>query len=151
MRSAHSSTTSSPRPCASSLAEPSASIPSIPGESSSRYLPRPMEAMVQPGEVRVKRALLSVSNKTGVVEFARGLAGLGVELVSTGGTAAALREGGLGGRAVGAVTRLPQIMGGRGKKTHPKLYRGAPAAAGRRGDQGRPGRGQPPVVGRGGG
>ena len=46
----------------------------------------PMEAIVQPGEVRVQRALLSVSDKTGVVEFARGLAALGVELISTGGT-----------------------------------------------------------------
>ena len=44
--------------------------------------------MTQPGEVRIRRALLSVSDKTGIVEFARGLAELGVELVSTGGTAA---------------------------------------------------------------
>jgi phosphoribosylaminoimidazolecarboxamide formyltransferase/IMP cyclohydrolase len=83
-----------------------------------------MEAMVQPGEVRVKRALLSVSNKTGVVEFAHGLAGLGVELVSTGGTAAALREGGLEVRAIEDFTGFPEIMGGRVKTLHPKLYGG---------------------------
>ena len=51
--------------------------------------------MTQPGEVRIRRALLSVSDKTGVVEFAYGLDALGVELVSTGGTAASLREAGL--------------------------------------------------------
>ena len=83
-----------------------------------------MEAMVQPGEVRVRRALLSVSDKTGVVEFARGLASLGVELLSTGGTATALREGGLEVRAVEDFTGFPEIMGGRVKTLHPKLYAG---------------------------
>ncbi len=84
----------------------------------------PMEAMVQPGEVKVRRALLSVSDKTGVVEFARGLASLGVELVSTGGTAAALREGGLEVRPIEDFTGFPEIMGGRVKTLHPKLYAG---------------------------
>ena len=83
-----------------------------------------MEAMVQPGEVRVRRALLSVSDKTGIVEFARGLASLGVELLSTGGTATALREGGLDVRAVEDFTGFPEIMGGRVKTLHPKLYAG---------------------------
>src|SRR6195952_1521067 len=83
-----------------------------------------MEAIVQPGEVRVQRALLSVSDKTGVVEFARGLASLGVELVSTGGTAAALREGGLEVRAIEDFTGFPEILGGRVKTLHPKLYAG---------------------------
>ncbi len=83
-----------------------------------------MEAIVQPGEVRVQRALLSVSDKTGVVEFARGLAALGVELVSTGGTAAALREGGLEVRAIEDFTGFPEILGGRVKTLHPKLYSG---------------------------
>ena len=68
-----------------------------------------MEAIVQPGEVRVQRALLSVSDKTGIVEFARGLAGLGVELVSTGGTAAALRDGGLEVRAIEDFTTPPVV------------------------------------------
>src|SRR3954463_11329754 len=117
-----SSTSSSPPPSDTSPAALSGSIPPTP--SSSRYLPRPMEAMVQPGEVRVKRALLSVSNKTGVVEFARGLASLGVELISTGGTASALREGGLEVRAIEDLTGFPEIMGGRVKTLHPKLYGG---------------------------
>src|SRR6476659_4984183 len=83
-----------------------------------------MEAMVQPGEVRVQRALLSVSDKTGVVEFARGLSQLGIELVSTGGTAATLREAGLEVRAIEDFTGFPEIMGGRVKTLHPKLYAG---------------------------
>ena len=84
----------------------------------------PMEAIVQPGEVRVRRALLSVSDKTGVADFARGLVGLGVELVSTGGTAGALREAGLEVRAIEDFTGFPEIMGGRVKTLHPKLYAG---------------------------
>lgn len=84
----------------------------------------PMEAIVQPGEVRVQRALLSVSDKTGVVEFARGLAALGVELISTGGTAAALREAGLEVRAIEDFTGFPEMMDGRVKTLHPRLYAG---------------------------
>ena len=80
--------------------------------------------MTQPGEVRIRRALLSVSDKTGVIEFARGLAALGVELVSTGGTATALREGGLEVRNIETFTGFPEIMGGRVKTLHPKLYAG---------------------------
>jgi phosphoribosylaminoimidazolecarboxamide formyltransferase / IMP cyclohydrolase len=80
--------------------------------------------MTQPGEVRVRRALLSVSDKRGIVEFARGLAGLGVELVSTGGTAAELRDAGLEVRAIEDFTGFPEIMGGRVKTLHPKLYAG---------------------------
>jgi phosphoribosylaminoimidazolecarboxamide formyltransferase/IMP cyclohydrolase len=83
-----------------------------------------MEAMVQPGEVRVRRALLSVSDKTGIVDFARGLADLGIELISTGGTAAALRNAGLEVRAIDDFTGFPEIMGGRVKTLHPKLYAG---------------------------
>src|SRR6201985_1649648 len=83
-----------------------------------------MEAMVQPGEVRVKRALLSVSDKTGIVDFARGLAQLGVELVSTGGNAATLRDAGLEVRPIEDFTGFPEIMGGRVKTLHPKLYAG---------------------------
>jgi phosphoribosylaminoimidazolecarboxamide formyltransferase / IMP cyclohydrolase len=83
-----------------------------------------MEAMIQPGEVRVRRALLSVSDKTGIVDFARGLAELGVELISTGGTAAALRDAGLAVRAIDDFTGFPEIMGGRVKTLHPKLYAG---------------------------
>jgi len=83
-----------------------------------------MESTVQPGEVRVRRALLSVSDKTGVAEFARGLAELGVELISTGGTAATLREAGLTVRGISDFTGFPEIMDGRVKTLHPKLYAG---------------------------
>ena len=80
--------------------------------------------MTQPGEVRIRRAVLSVSDKTGIVEFARGLAGLGVELVSTGGTASTLREASLDVREIQDFTGFPEIMGGRVKTLHPKLYAG---------------------------
>src|SRR3954468_13259757 len=82
------------------------------------------KAMTQPGEVRVRRALLSVSDKTGIADFARGLAELGVEIVSTGGTASALREAGLEVRGIEDFTGFPEIMGGRVKTLHPKLYAG---------------------------
>jgi phosphoribosylaminoimidazolecarboxamide formyltransferase / IMP cyclohydrolase len=80
--------------------------------------------MTQPGDVRIRRALLSVSDKTGIVDFARGLAELGVEIVSTGGTANALREAGLEVRPIEDFTGFPEIMGGRVKTLHPKLYAG---------------------------
>ena len=80
--------------------------------------------MTQPGEVRVRRALLSVSDKRGIVEFAAGLAALGIELVSTGGTARTLEEGGLAVRPIEDFTGFPEIMGGRVKTLHPKLYAG---------------------------
>jgi len=75
-----------------------------------------------PGHVRVRRALISVSDKDGIVDFARGLAELGVELVSTGGTARALEEGGLEVRTISSLTNFPEIMDGRVKTLHPKLY-----------------------------
>src|SRR3954463_3013159 len=74
------------------------------------------------GQVRVRRALISVSDKTGVADFAKGLAGLGVEIVSTGGTAAALREAGLEVRDVADLTGSPEILGGRVKTLHPRLH-----------------------------
>ena len=80
--------------------------------------------MTQPGEVRIRRALLSVSDKTGIVEFAKGLAALDIELVSTGGTAQALGAAGLTVRAIEDFTGFPEIMDGRVKTLHPKLYAG---------------------------
>src|ERR671932_1348905 len=74
--------------------------------------------------IRVRRALVSVSDKTGVVEFARGLARLGVEIVSTGGTAVALREAGLEVRDVSEVTGFPEILDGRVKTLHPRIHGG---------------------------
>src|ERR1700755_2396810 len=82
------------------------------------------EAPTAPGAVRIQRALLSVSDKRGIVDFARGLAELGVEIVSTGGTAAALAEAGLDVRAIDDFTGFPEIMDGRVKTLHPKLYAG---------------------------
>ncbi len=75
-----------------------------------------------PGEVQVARALLSVSDKAGIVEFARGLADLGIELISTGGTARELTEAGLTVRSITDLTGFPEIMDGRVKTLHPKLY-----------------------------
>jgi phosphoribosylaminoimidazolecarboxamide formyltransferase/IMP cyclohydrolase len=79
---------------------------------------------IKPGDVRVARALLSVSDKTGIVEFARGLTELGVEIVSTGGTAQTLSEAGVPLRAISEFTGFPEIMDGRVKTLHPKLYAG---------------------------
>src|SRR5213082_726902 len=78
----------------------------------------------RPGEVRVRRALLSVSDKTGIVEFARGLSELGVEIVSTGGTANELSAAGVAVREVSDLTGFPEIMDGRVKTLHPKLHAG---------------------------
>jgi phosphoribosylaminoimidazolecarboxamide formyltransferase/IMP cyclohydrolase len=72
--------------------------------------------------VPVHRALISVSDKTGIVELARGLDALGVTLVSTGGTARALREAGLPVTDVSQVTGFPEIMDGRVKTLHPSVH-----------------------------
>ncbi len=76
------------------------------------------------GEVRIARAVLSVSDKRGIIDFARGLVELGVELVSTGGTARALDEAGVPMRLISDFTGFPEIMDGRVKTLHPKLYAG---------------------------
>jgi phosphoribosylaminoimidazolecarboxamide formyltransferase/IMP cyclohydrolase len=76
------------------------------------------------GERGVARALVSVYDKTGVVEFARELASLGVQIVSTGGTAKLLREGGLVVRDVAELTGWPEMLGGRVKTLHPKVHGG---------------------------
>ncbi len=81
-------------------------------------------ATTAPGEVQIGRALLSVSDKTGIAEFARGLADLGIEIVSTGGTAGALEEAGVPVRSITDLTGFPEIMDGRVKTLHPKLYAG---------------------------
>ena len=74
--------------------------------------------------VAVRRALLSVSDKTGLVTFARALHGLGVELVSTGGTARTLAEAGLPVVEVASMTGFPEMMDGRVKTLHPKVHGG---------------------------
>jgi phosphoribosylaminoimidazolecarboxamide formyltransferase/IMP cyclohydrolase len=72
----------------------------------------------------VRRALLSVTDKTGLVEFARALAGHGVELVSTGGTSKALRDAGLTVRDISDLTGFPEMLDGRVKTLHPKVHGG---------------------------
>ena len=73
---------------------------------------------------RIIRALLSVSDKTGLVDFAKALAGHGVELISTGGTAKALKDAGLKVLDVSEVTGFPEMMDGRVKTLHPKVHGG---------------------------
>jgi len=85
--------------------------------------------------VRVERALLSVSDKTGLVELARGLARHGVELVASGGTAAALRDAGLAVVEVADVTQSPEMLGGRVKTLHPRIHGGLLARRGLASDQ----------------
>ncbi|NNL35999.1 MAG: bifunctional phosphoribosylaminoimidazolecarboxamide formyltransferase/IMP cyclohydrolase, partial [Silicimonas sp.] len=67
----------------------------------------------------VRRALLSVSDKTGLVDFAKAIADRGVELISTGGTAKTLRDAGLTVRDVAELTGFPEMMDGRVKTLHP--------------------------------
>ncbi|HXS74182.1 MAG TPA: bifunctional phosphoribosylaminoimidazolecarboxamide formyltransferase/IMP cyclohydrolase [Rhodanobacteraceae bacterium] len=74
--------------------------------------------------VPVRRALLSVSDKTGLADLGRALHALGVELISTGGSATALREAGVPVRDVSELTGFPEIMGGRVKTLHPKVHGG---------------------------
>ncbi len=73
---------------------------------------------------RVTRALLSVSDKTGLIEFARALAGFGIDLVSTGGTAKAIAAAGLKVSDVSDLTGFPEMMDGRVKTLHPKVHGG---------------------------
>ncbi len=75
-------------------------------------------------EKRIRRALLSVTDKTGLVEFAQVLAGFGVELVSTGGTARALREAGLAVKEISELTGFPEMLDGRVKTLHPRVHGG---------------------------
>src|SRR5207302_6356434 len=73
---------------------------------------------------RVRRALLSVSDKSGLVEFARALADQSIELISTGGTRKALAEAGLGVLDISELTGFPEMMDGRVKTLHPKVHGG---------------------------
>jgi phosphoribosylaminoimidazolecarboxamide formyltransferase/IMP cyclohydrolase len=82
----------------------------------------------------VRRALLSVSDKTGLVEFARGLAERGVALVASGGTASALREAGLEVVDVAELTGSPEMLGGRVKTLHPRVHGGILARRDHSGD-----------------
>ena len=70
----------------------------------------------------IRRALISVSNKTGIVELCGVLKGFGVELLSTGGTAEALRNAGISVTDVSTITGFPEILDGRVKTLHPKIH-----------------------------
>src|SRR5215217_703404 len=106
-----------------------------PGSSSSMSEPAAdtTTEAVSDGAVSVRRALLSVSDKTGIADFARTLAEAGVEILSTGGTAAALREAGIEVIDVSEFTGQEEILGGRVKTLHPRLHA---ALLARRGEQG---------------
>ncbi len=79
---------------------------------------------------RITRALLSVSDKSGLIAFAGELAGFGVELISTGGTAKALKDAGLSVIDVSELTGFPEMMDGRVKTLHPKVHGGLLAVRG---------------------
>src|SRR5947208_4320257 len=73
---------------------------------------------------KIQRAILSVTDKTGLVEFAHKLAALGVELISTGGTAKLLRDSGIGVKDISELTGFPEMLDGRVKTLHPKVHGG---------------------------
>src|SRR6185436_14844479 len=73
---------------------------------------------------KIRRALISVSDKTGIVDFATELKSFGIEIISTGGTAKTLREGGVDVLDVSDVTGFPEMMDGRVKTLHPKIHGG---------------------------
>src|ERR1022692_1206202 len=73
---------------------------------------------------RIQRAILSVTDKTGLVEFARKLSALGVELISTGGTAKLLRDSGVAVKDISELTGFPEMLDGRVKTLHPKVHGG---------------------------
>src|SRR5947209_20449292 len=74
--------------------------------------------------MRIRRALISVSNKSGIEAFARGLADAGIEIVSTGGTAKALAGAGIAVVGISDVTRFPEMLDGRVKTLHPAIHGG---------------------------
>ncbi len=73
---------------------------------------------------KIKRAILSVSNKKGIVEFARAINSMGVEILSTGGTAKALRDAGIPVKDVSEHTGFPEMLDGRVKTLHPRIHGG---------------------------
>ena len=86
--------------------------------------------MTQVETAPVQRALISVSDKSSILEFARGLHNLKVEILSTGGTAQLLRESGIPVVEVSDYTGFPEMMGGRVKTLHPKIHGGILARRG---------------------
>jgi len=82
------------------------------------------ESRVPERALRIRRALISVSDKRGIVDLARGLASLGVEIISTGGTAKSLKDAGVQVVSVSEVTGFPEILDGRVKTLHPAIHAG---------------------------
>jgi phosphoribosylaminoimidazolecarboxamide formyltransferase/IMP cyclohydrolase len=82
------------------------------------------EAIMSPATQKIRRAILSVTDKTGLVEFARKLSALGVELISTGGTAKLLRDSGITVKDISELTGFPEMLDGRVKTLHPKVHGG---------------------------
>src|SRR5215510_9412771 len=80
--------------------------------------------MQEQSQKKIHRALISVSDKTGLVEFAGKLSQHGIEIISTGGTAKLLRENGLNARDVSEITGFPEMLDGRVKTLHPKVHGG---------------------------
>src|SRR6201993_3778959 len=77
-----------------------------------------------PASQKIRRAILSVTDKTGLVDFARKLSSLGVELISTGGTAKLLRDSGITVKDISELTGFPEMLDGRVKTLHPKVHGG---------------------------
>src|SRR5210317_1576223 len=80
--------------------------------------------MSDENRIAIKRALISVSDKTGIVDFASALSARGVEILSTGGTASLLQENGIVVTEVSSYTGFPEMMDGRVKTLHPKIHGG---------------------------
>src|SRR6185436_9615577 len=85
-------------------------------------LKTPMTEKTDAGLRKIRRALISVSDKTGIVDFAQELKSFGVEIISTGGTAKALRDAGIDVLDVADITGFPEMMDGRVKTLHPKMH-----------------------------
>jgi phosphoribosylaminoimidazolecarboxamide formyltransferase/IMP cyclohydrolase len=114
-------------------AAPATAAPLLAAPYNSRFPSRALRMtanLFEGPSVAVRRALLSVSDKTGLLDLARALAARGVELLSTGGTAKALREAGLAVKDVSDHTGFPEMMDGRVKTLHPKVHGGLLGRAG---------------------
>jgi hypothetical protein len=84
----------------------------------------PTASSPRPNRIAIRRALLSVSNKNGILEFAQALVARGVQLLSTGGTAALLQKSGIAVTPVEAITQFPEMLDGRVKTLHPAVHGG---------------------------
>src|SRR5210317_1851617 len=87
--------------------------------------------MNTPSTHKIKRAIISVSDKTGIAEFAKKLNNLGVEIYSTGGTKAKISEAGVPVKSVSELTNFPEVLGGRVKTLHPAIHSGILADLGK--------------------